>query len=126
MAELLRAFINEESRPGLFFGEKKPDARRKVAYVYSGQGGDLTGCALQLLSSEPLFARHLRRCDSLLRQLGCPSVIEFLRAGAAGNAAARVGMAQAALFSIQVGLTELWRGWGVEAEAVAGHSGGEV
>lgn len=34
--------------------------------------------------------------------------------------------AQPAIFALQVGLTALWKSWGIKPDAIVGHSAGEV
>jgi acyl transferase domain-containing protein len=78
----------------------------------------------QLFAEEPRFRETVEQCDRLLRAWLGFSVLE--RVEAEEDALDHTEVAQAALFSLQVGLTVLWRSWGIEPDAVVGHSIGEV
>uniref|UniRef100_A0A0G4FTC3 Uncharacterized protein n=1 Tax=Chromera velia CCMP2878 TaxID=1169474 RepID=A0A0G4FTC3_9ALVE len=107
--------------------------RRKVAFMFTGQGSQYVGMCKGLYDSEEAFRVVVDRCGRLLeeknewdislRQLLFPS-------SEAEKAAAEAKMhqtrfAQVALFAVECGLLALWRSKGVEPDVVMGHSLGE-
>ncbi|HSK78219.1 MAG TPA: acyltransferase domain-containing protein [Thermoanaerobaculia bacterium] len=98
--------------------------RPRVVFAFSGQGPQWKGMGRQLFAEEPRFRETVEQCDRLLRPWLGFSVLE--RVEAEEDALDHTEVAQAALFSLQVGLTVLWRSWGIEPDAVVGHSIGEV
>ena len=126
LADHLAAFLAGESRPGLATGRAPHGRRRKVAFVFPGQGAQWYGMARGLMRREPVFASALETCAAAIREEAGWSLIDELHADAAQSRLAAVDVLQPALFAIQVGLAALWRSWGVEPDAVVGHSMGEV
>ncbi|WP_437917387.1 SDR family NAD(P)-dependent oxidoreductase [Sorangium sp. So ce302] len=125
MAAALEAFARGEDTAGVAVG-KAPQAPPKVVFVFPGQGSQWAGMGRQLFAEEPAFRRALEACDQAIRREAGFSVIEALHAE---DSAARLGaidVVQPALFAIEVALAALWRAWGVEPDAVVGHSMGEV
>lgn len=97
----------------------------KIVFAYGGQGGQWKGMGQQLLNEEKSFAARVSEIDEAVRaQLGW-SVREHLERGEEVDSD-RIEITQVALFTVQAGLTEMWRSWGVEPQAVIGHSLGEV
>lgn len=97
----------------------------RLVFVYPGQGGQWTGMGRGLLEQEPVFREMLKSCDQALRPHTGWSVIEEILAPPTSTAE-DIDRVQPTLFALMVALTELWRSWGVEPEAVVGHSMGEV
>ena len=127
MIEALDAFLGGETRAGLSSGRKQSSRRRKLAFVFSGQGSQWFGMARRLLAQEPAFRDAIERCDRAMRPYGDWSLLEELSAiDSAPSRLTEVDVIQPALFAIQVGLAALWRSWGIEPQAVVGHSLGEV
>ncbi|PRQ09072.1 type I polyketide synthase [Enhygromyxa salina] len=98
--------------------------RRGVVFVCPGQGGQWLGMGRCLLEREPAFAAQLELCDAVIRPLAGWSVIDTLRAP--GLDLERVEVVQPMLFALSLGLAAVWRGFGVQPDAVIGHSMGEV
>ncbi len=102
---------------GLLQGEAR--RRLKIAFLYTGQGSHYAGVARALYASQPVFRSALDRCAEI-RPLADvlwgddPSLWRRI-----------ASHTQPALFAVADGLTELWRSWGVEPDAVMGHSLGE-
>ncbi|WP_052420709.1 type I polyketide synthase, partial [Hyalangium minutum] len=94
----------------------------RVVFVYSGQGAQWKGMGKELMESSEVFRRAVEECDAAFREVGGYSVVEALK----GEEPERTDQIQATLYAMQVGLTEQWKAWGVEPEAVVGHSMGEV
>ena len=87
-----------------------------------------SGCAWAqgLLGEEPAFRAALEECDrAILAEAGW-SVLDELTARPERSRLGRMDVVQPVLFAIEVALGELWRSWGVEPDAVVGHSMGEV
>ena len=94
-----------------------------TVFVYSGQGSQWVGMGRQLLADEPVFAAAVAELEpDFVAQLGF-SLRDVLANGEPVEGSVRV---QSVLVGIQLALTALWRSYGVEPDAVIGHSMGEV
>ncbi len=127
MTERLEAFLQSETRPGLSSGRKHSARRRKLVFVFPGQGSQWFGMGRRLLEQEAVFREVIERCDRAMRPYGDWSLLaELAAADAAHSRLNEIEVIQPALFAIQVALAALWRSWGIEPHAVVGHSLGEV
>ncbi len=127
LIEGLEAFLKGETRAGLSSGRKALGAHKKLAFVFSGQGSQWFGMGRTLLHDEPIFREVIERCELALRPHTDWSLIAELAAtDAAESRLNDVDVIQPALFAVQVALAALWRAWGIEPDAVVGHSMGEV
>jgi polyketide synthase 7 len=120
----LTALADGVDAPGVLRGTGRPDT--KIAFIFPGHGAQWTGMAEELLASSSVFADAVARCDAAFADHLNWSVASALRGELDPDAAARVNMMQPQLFTVMVGLTELWRAHGVQPDAVLGHSQGEV
>jgi len=126
LVEGLGAFLQGERRTGVASGHGRSGREARLAFVFSGQGTQWRGMGQRLLAQESAFRAAVARCDDLLGEGLGWSVREELRAADAGSRLERTDVAQALLFTLQVGLAELWRSWGIVPDVVVGHSLGEV
>ncbi|MEV8633594.1 type I polyketide synthase [Streptosporangium sp. NPDC051023] len=100
--------------------------RSGVVFVFSGQGGQWPGMAVDLLDTAPVFGARMAECAQALRPLVGWDLFSVVRAEPGAPSIAETEVLQPVLFSIAVSLAELWRSYGVEPEAVVGHSQGEI
>ncbi|WP_437320287.1 SDR family NAD(P)-dependent oxidoreductase [Sorangium sp. So ce385] len=126
LAASLDAFAAGEARPGVARGRAAPGVQPKIVFVFSGWGSQWAGMGLSLLGEEPVFREAMEACDAAVHEEAGFSLLEALRAEGGPIAHGRVDVVQPALFAIGVALTALWRSWGVEPDAIVGHSMGEV
>ncbi len=92
-------------------------------FVYSGQGSQWAGMGRQLLADEPAFAAAVAELEPVfVEQVGF-SLQQVLADGEPVSGDAQV---QPVVMGLQLALTALWRSYGVEPDAVIGHSMGEV
>ncbi|HEY2086668.1 MAG TPA: type I polyketide synthase [Mycobacterium sp.] len=94
-----------------------------TVFVYSGQGSQWAGMGRQLLVDEPAFAAAVDELEPLFLEHMRFSLHQVLTEGQRVSGDARV---QPVLMGLQLALTALWRSYGVEPDAVIGHSMGEV
>ncbi len=95
----------------------------RLALVYPGQGAQFAGMGRDLYQTEPVFRDVIDRCDELAHnslQLKLSTLIFE------GDRLEQTWLTQPALYAVGCALTELWRSWGVVADAVLGHSIGEI
>jgi acyl transferase domain-containing protein/acyl carrier protein len=127
LTESLEAYLREEARAGLSSGRKISGHRRKLVFVFPGQGSQWFGMGRRLLEQEGVFRDTMELCDRAMRPHGDWSLLAELTAtDAAHSRLKEVDVLQPALFATQVALAALWRSWGIEPHAVVGHSMGEV
>jgi acyl transferase domain-containing protein/acyl carrier protein len=127
LIEGLEAFLKGETHASLSFGRRASASRRKLGFVFSGQGSQWFGMGRTLLHQGGVFRDVIERCELAFRLYTNWSLIAELTAtDAAQSRLNEVDVIQPALFAIQIALAALWRSWGVEPHAVVGHSMGEV
>ncbi len=107
------------------------DAReRPVVFLFSGQGAQYVGMARGHYQGESVFRERLDECCDLLAPHTNFDLRDLLYpqsdTGAEAEAAlTRTGVAQPALFAIEYALARLWMSWGIQPQAMLGHSIGE-
>jgi acyl transferase domain-containing protein/NAD(P)-dependent dehydrogenase (short-subunit alcohol dehydrogenase family)/acyl carrier protein len=126
MAEVLAAFVRDGMALAGVHGQSITHRRPKLVFVFPGQGSQWVGMGRTLLEQEPVFREAIETCDGAIRREASFSVLEELRADAARSRLGEIDVVQPVLFAIEVALAALWWSWGVEPDAVVGHSMGEV
>jgi amino acid adenylation domain-containing protein len=126
LSELLAAYRQGATRRGLSAGRCRPGQRPGAVFLFSGQGSQWHGMGRRLHAEELVFRDALARCDRAMRPYLDASVVEELLTDHTDPPLGDIGVIQPAIFAVQVALAALWRSWGVEPEAVVGHSLGEV
>ncbi|MFE7134507.1 SDR family NAD(P)-dependent oxidoreductase [Streptomyces sp. NPDC057638] len=126
LADRIGAFLADE--PGAFVRsadevERLADGAR-VVFVFPGQGSQWVGMGRELLRTEPVFRRALEECDTAIAAEAGWSVVDLLTQGE--GELEGVAVIQPTLWAMEVALAALWRSWGLDPDAVVGHSMGEV
>lgn len=124
----IQAYLDGAGPPGVVDGNGETGGTGRVAFLFPGQGSQWTGMGRDLMDREPIFRQALEGCQeamaphvdwALLDQLARdPDHPEYLLD--------RIDVIQPALLAMEIALARLWRSWGVEPDAVVGHSMGEV
>ncbi len=127
-SERLDLFLQGETRRSISSNRVDSNRRRRLVFVFSGYGAQWPGMGRELLRQEPVFRASVEECDKLLRQYATWSLLEEWMADESQSRldGSNVEITQVSLFALQVALAALWRSWGIEPEAVVGHSMGEA
>ncbi|HZR44713.1 MAG TPA: type I polyketide synthase [Ktedonobacteraceae bacterium] len=121
----LEAFLADEPRPGISAGRMPLNERPRTAFVCSGMGPQWWAMGRDLLEHEPVFRASIERCDAAFSHYTGWSLIEALTSPEESSRMAAAEVAEPANFAIQIALAELWHSWGIEPDAIIGHSTGE-
>jgi len=125
LAERLSVYLRGEVPPGTSAGQKQPGRKRKLVFVFPGQGSQWQGMGRELLRHEPVFRETLECCDEAMRRHVDWSLLELL-ADESPSALEEIDRVQPALFAMQAGLAAVWASRGIHPDAVVGQSMGEV
>ncbi|WSL56886.1 SDR family NAD(P)-dependent oxidoreductase [Streptomyces sp. NBC_01725] len=97
----------------------------KTVFVFPGQGAQWPLMTADLLTTEPVYAQSIDACAKALAPYVDWSLRDVLT-DPAGELLERVDVVQPALFAVMVSLARLWEHHGTRADAVIGHSQGEI
>ncbi|QEP44789.1 SDR family NAD(P)-dependent oxidoreductase [Ectothiorhodospiraceae bacterium BW-2] len=96
-----------------------------VVWLFSGQGAQYRGMGEALYRREPLFRAAMDRCDQILAPLLGLTLPELFWSEAAESKLNHTRYTQPALFALEWSLAQLLLHWGIEPQALIGHSVGE-
>lgn len=105
------------------------DNAPKAIWVFTGQGAQYAGMGKELFEEEPLFRDTIRELDACLKGLGADApewTLEGEILKTEGNRLGEAELSQPCCTAIQVGLVTVLRSWGMQPDAVVGHSSGEI
>ncbi|UQA57020.1 type I polyketide synthase [Polyangium aurulentum] len=126
LAERLAAVSRGEPTAGVVAARRVSESRRRVVFVFPGQGSQWAGMGRALLQSSPVFREAMEWCAEAMRPHVGWALLDVLTQEGGRAALENIDVIQPALFAMEVSLAALWRSWGVECDAVVGHSMGEV
>lgn len=125
MAELLDEVLAGGSSPFVNRAEAASGAPR-VVFVFSGQGSQWPQMARTLIEQEPVFRDKVNEIEALLSEYADWSLTEELNKAESDSRLGETEIAQPAIFALQVGLVAVLSHYGIQPDALAGHSVGEV
>lgn len=101
-----------------------------IIFMFSGQGAQYVNMARDLMESEPLFADWVDQCAPLANRHLDVDIKSLIFPDAGNEATAQEKLKQTrytqpALFIIEYALAQLWLAWGLDPQAMVGHSIGE-
>ena len=104
--------------------------KRRVVFMFSGQGSQYVNMARGLYRFEPPFKKQVDRCAELLKPRMGLDLREMIypqgkRSQESVDQLTQTALAQPALFVIEYALARLWMEWGVRPAGMIGHSIGE-
>ncbi|MGB3585611.1 MAG: type I polyketide synthase, partial [Tunicatimonas sp.] len=126
LKEKLVAFLEEETRSGMYSQKVKRDHKPKLGFIFSGQGPQWYAMGQELLKSSLIFRDVVESIDQKFRKLADWSLLKEMNRDEASSRVSETQIAQPAIMAIQIGLTEIWKSWGVTPQGCVGHSIGEV
>jgi acyl transferase domain-containing protein len=126
MRDQLRAFAGGQNAGIGSDSPVRSTDRPKVAFLFTGQGAQKVNMGRRLYETLPVFRQALNRCSEILDPLlGRPLLSLLYPDQGDGSVLDQTRYTQPALFALEYALAEVWRSWGVTANAALGHSVGE-
>ncbi|NEQ05932.1 MAG: SDR family NAD(P)-dependent oxidoreductase [Moorea sp. SIO4E2] len=126
----LRQHQQGEQVAGISSGElSNKTTASKIALLFTGQGSQYINMGRQLYEQAPTFRQALDQCEQILQQYLESPLNQVLYPQHPQHSSSSVldqtAYTQPALFAIEYALFKLWQSWGINPDAVMGHSVGE-
>lgn len=129
LGERLAGFRAGKTGSGWWKGQMTGSDQPPVVFLFTGHGSHYVNMGRQLYETEPVFRQAMDRCDEFLRSRLPQSLLSVLyppiESGDQSSKMDDMRYGQPAMFALEYALATLWRSWGIEPAAVAGHSLGE-
>lgn len=110
--------------------QKSNENKQSIYFMFTGQGAQYVNMCKGLYESEKVFRVAVDECASVLSQYLNLSITDLLypqesEADAAASKLSETKITQPALFTIEYAMTKLLQSWGINPDAMIGHSIGE-
>ncbi len=133
LREQLGAFVDGKKPASIVTERITRGKRHKIALLFTGQGSQYIGMGRQLYDTQPTFRRILDHCAEILRPYLEISLLSVLYPEKSGGPNTndqtslihQTAYTQPAIFAVEYALARLLLSWGIEPDAVIGHSIGE-
>jgi acyl transferase domain-containing protein/NADPH:quinone reductase-like Zn-dependent oxidoreductase/NAD(P)-dependent dehydrogenase (short-subunit alcohol dehydrogenase family)/acyl carrier protein len=126
LLECLQSYTKGVLLKGAIENQANIDQKPRIVFVYTGMGPQWWGMGRELMEKQPLFSQQIEKIDKIFSKHSGWSILNEMLEDEEHSRMAETQIAQPANFVIQVALTELLKSYGIEPDAVVGHSVGEV
>lgn len=126
LCQQLDAFVQTKTNtPALRTAEASLSSKR-IAFLFTGQGAQYAGMGRTLYETQPVFRQTIDHCNAILQAYLAVDLIDILFPNDQQQSRLdQTAYTQPALFALEYALATLWKSWGIEPDAVIGHSVGE-
>ncbi|MBW4427779.1 MAG: SDR family oxidoreductase [Nostoc desertorum CM1-VF14] len=125
LCQQLGGFATGKQLAELATGQVRNRKKPKIAFIFTGQGSQYVDMGRELYATQPSFRQALDHCDQLLRPYLEQPLLSVLYPDGVNSPLNETAYTQPALFALEYALAKLWQSWGIEPDAVMGHSVGE-
>jgi acyl transferase domain-containing protein/NADPH:quinone reductase-like Zn-dependent oxidoreductase/surfactin synthase thioesterase subunit/NAD(P)-dependent dehydrogenase (short-subunit alcohol dehydrogenase family) len=122
----LRKFAEGQVDPATLATKITRKKSPKLAFVFSGQGGQWARMGLELMQSEPVFRQTIEEIEVLFQELAGWSLLAELSKDEAATKIHDTVIVQPGVMAVQIALVRLYEEYGVRPQGIVGHSIGEV
>jgi acyl transferase domain-containing protein/surfactin synthase thioesterase subunit/NADPH-dependent curcumin reductase CurA/NADP-dependent 3-hydroxy acid dehydrogenase YdfG len=126
LCDSLEALARGDTPRGSFTLHRSISDRPRIAFAFSGQGGQWLGMGQKLAEQEPIFSSALKAFDKLFEARAHFSILEEIARSPSDSRLNDTKVVQPAIAGIQIALARLLISYGVAPDAIVGHSIGEV
>ncbi|WP_404304603.1 SDR family NAD(P)-dependent oxidoreductase [Neorhodopirellula lusitana] len=122
----LESFVDGQTSSKIKQGSVKASGRRKVAFLFPGQGAQAVGMGRELFESNHIFREAIESCDEILADLLPQRLLHVLYHDSSDQPLIhQTQYTQPALFAVEYAMSRMWRSLGVEPAVMMGHSIGD-
>ncbi|WP_392534193.1 type I polyketide synthase [Nostoc sp. C117] len=126
LRQQLQLFTAGTETTTIVTGQVQGNKRRKIAFLFTGQGSQYAGMGQQLYQTQAKFRQIIDQCDQILQPYLDKPLLEVLYPQPGTNSPIdNTAYTQPALFALEYALYQLWQSWGIKPDVVMGHSVGE-
>jgi glutamate-1-semialdehyde-2,1-aminomutase len=126
LAVQLTTYRQQQSSPNIYRGSGAKPNKAKIACLFTGQGSQYLQMGRQLYETQPTFRQAMIECATLMGPYLNQSIIGLLYpVDGESELIHQTIYAQPALFALEYALFKLWQSWGIQPDALLGHSLGE-
>ncbi|MCL2426103.1 MAG: type I polyketide synthase [Oscillospiraceae bacterium] len=125
LKENLSDYIQENPTLSVVEGRQKEN-NNGLVFVFTGMGPQWWKMGRELMETEPIFMDAVQECDKEFSKYVDWSLLEAMCADEEASEMSQTKLAQPANFAVQYGLIKLWDSKGIRADAIVGHSAGEI
>ncbi|HEX2927837.1 MAG TPA: amino acid adenylation domain-containing protein [Ruminiclostridium sp.] len=122
----MNTFVAGEPNPLIVKDIELDENKRRLVWVFTGMGPQWWAMGRELYNSEPVYREMIDRCDKEMSKWVDWSLVKELNASQEESHMEETWISQPANFALQVALAALWRSFGIEPDAIVGHSTGEA
>ncbi|KAH8694080.1 putative polyketide synthase [Talaromyces proteolyticus] len=97
----------------------------KTVFAFTGQGSIYCSLGKECFQASPLFESFVTQLDDIAQSHGFKPILPVIDGTVTDIGMLTTTESQLAITAIQIALCKLWAAWGVEPDAVIGHSLGE-
>ncbi|CAF1213775.1 unnamed protein product, partial [Didymodactylos carnosus] len=131
--DLLHKYVQGKQHPQIYTRQilssnNNNNSQGKLAFVYSGQGGQWIEMGKQLMAEIPLFKAKMIEIDNKFKLIaGWSFMDELNNSNELTSRINETDVVQPVTMALQIALTHVWKEYfGIEPDGVIGHSVGEV